>query len=100
MQFGLMTRGQYELGDDMQQRFAELAEQVRVADRLGFASLTKGSHYSAYPYQDFQQLPYLTRMMAEAPNLRLNAASSCCRCTSRSTLPSSWRPWMSCRAGA
>ncbi len=73
MQFGLMTRGQYELGDDMQQRFAELAEQVRLADRLGFASLTKGSHYSAWPYQDFQQLPYLTRMMAEAPNLRLNA---------------------------
>ena len=73
MQFGLMTRGQYELGDDMQRRFAELAEQVRLADRLGFASLTKGSHYSAWPYQDFQQLPYLTRMMAEAPNLRLNA---------------------------
>ncbi len=73
MQFGLMTRGQYELGDDMQQRFAELAEQVRLADNLGFASLTKGSHYSAWPYQDFQQLPYLTRMMAEAPNLRLNA---------------------------
>lgn len=73
MQFGLMTRGQYELGDNMQQRFAELAEQVRLADRLGFASLTKGSHYSAWPYQDFQQLPYLTRMMAEAPNLRLNA---------------------------
>ena len=73
MQFGLMTRGQYERGDDMQQRFAELTEQVRTADRLGFASLTKGSHYSAYPYQDFQQLPYLTRMMAEAPNLRLNA---------------------------
>ncbi len=73
MQFGLMTRGQYELGDDMQQRFAELAEQVRLADRLGFASLTKGSHYSAHPYQDFQQLPYLTRMMTEGPNLRLNA---------------------------
>ena len=73
MQFGLMTRGQYELGDDMQQRFAELAEQVRLADRLGFASLTKGSHYSAWPYQDFQQLPYLARMMAEAPGLRLNA---------------------------
>ncbi len=73
MQFGLMTRGQYPLGDDMQHRFRELAEQVRAADRLGFASLTKGSHYSAHPYQDFQQLPYLTRMMAEAPNLRLNA---------------------------
>lgn len=33
----------------------------------------RSSHYSAWPYQDFQQLPYLTRMMAEAPNLRLNA---------------------------
>jgi len=73
MQFGLMTRGQFHPGDDMQVRFKELMEQARLADRLGFASLTKGSHYSAHPYQDFQQLPYLARVSAEAPNLRINA---------------------------
>jgi alkanesulfonate monooxygenase SsuD/methylene tetrahydromethanopterin reductase-like flavin-dependent oxidoreductase (luciferase family) len=73
MQFGLMTRGQFHAGDDMQVRFQELMAQARLADQLGFASLTKGSHYSAHPYQDFQQLPYLARVSAEAPNLRINA---------------------------
>ena len=68
MQFGLMTRGQFHAGDDMQVRFGELMAQARLADKLGFASLTKGSHYSAHPYQDFQQLPYLARVSAEAPN--------------------------------
>lgn len=72
VQFGLMTRGQFAPGEDMAARFADLAEQARLADRLGFASLTKGSHYSAHPYQDFQQIPFLARMSAEAPNLRLN----------------------------
>ncbi len=73
MQFGLMLRGQFEQGEDMHARFGELMEQVRVANELGFASITKGSHFSAYPLQDFQQLPFLSRAAAEAPNLRLNA---------------------------
>ncbi len=73
IQFGLMTRGQFEEKDDIRVRFKELMEQARTADKLGFASLTKGSHYSSYPLQDFQQIPYLSRVMAEAPNLRLNA---------------------------
>ena len=57
----------------MTRRFVELCEQVRTADRLGFASITKGSHYSTDPWQSFQQLPFLARMTAEGPNLRLNA---------------------------
>ncbi len=73
MEFGLMLRGQFEQGEDMGARFMELMEQARVADKLGYASITKGSHYSAYPLQDFQQLPFLTRVSAEAPNVRLNA---------------------------
>jgi alkanesulfonate monooxygenase SsuD/methylene tetrahydromethanopterin reductase-like flavin-dependent oxidoreductase (luciferase family) len=73
MQFGLMTRGQFHAGDNMHVRFAELMEQARLANRLGFASLTKGSHFSAHPYQDFQQLPYLARVAAEAPDMRINA---------------------------
>jgi alkanesulfonate monooxygenase SsuD/methylene tetrahydromethanopterin reductase-like flavin-dependent oxidoreductase (luciferase family) len=73
IQFGLMTRGQFEAEDDIRVRFTELMEQARMADKWGFASLTKGSHYSGAPLQDFQQIPYLSRMMAEAPNLRLNA---------------------------
>jgi len=72
MQFGLMMRAQFPQGDDMQARFRELVEQARLADRLGYASLTKGMHYSAAPWQDFQQFPFLCRIMAEAPSLRIN----------------------------
>ena len=72
IQFGLMLRAQFPAGDDMQLRFRELMEQARLANALGYASITKGMHYSAVPWQDFQQFPFLCRVMAEAPNLRLN----------------------------
>ncbi|MPY72824.1 MAG: LLM class flavin-dependent oxidoreductase [Alphaproteobacteria bacterium] len=72
VQFGLMLRAQFPGQDDMQLRFREMMEQARLADRLGYASLTNGMHYSSAPFQDFQQLPFLSRVMAEAPNLRLN----------------------------
>ena len=73
IKFSLFNRGQNPLGDDMQVRFQEACEQARLADRLGFDTLMKGSHYSAYPLLDFQQVPFLARMMAEAPNMRLCA---------------------------
>ena len=72
MQFGLMMRAQFPAEEDMQQRFAELKEQARTANKLGYASLTNGMHYSSAPFQDFQQMPFLSRIMAEAPDLRIN----------------------------
>jgi alkanesulfonate monooxygenase SsuD/methylene tetrahydromethanopterin reductase-like flavin-dependent oxidoreductase (luciferase family) len=72
MQFGLMLRAQFPPGDDMQARFRELVEQVRLANNLGYASITNGMHYSSTPWQGFQQFPFLSRMMAEAPDMRLN----------------------------
>jgi len=72
IQFGLMMRAQFPPGDDMQARFGELVEQARLADRLGYASITKGMHYSATPWRDLQQFPFLSRIMAEAPHMRLN----------------------------
>src|SRR5438309_736859 len=72
LRFGLMMRALSPQGDDMQARFRELCEQARLADRLSFGSLTKGMHYSAAPWQDFQQFPFLCRIMAEAPRLRIN----------------------------
>ena len=72
IQFGLMMRAQFPPDDDMAKRFGELVEQARLADRLGYASITKGMHYSAAPWRDLQQFPFLSRIMAEAPNLRLN----------------------------
>ena len=72
IQFGLMMRAQFPPGDDMSARFGELVEQARLANRLGYASITKGMHYSAAPWRDLQQFPFLSRIMAEAPNMRLN----------------------------
>ena len=44
IQFGLMNRGQFPLGDDIRARFLEMVEQVRLAEKLGFDSVMKGSH--------------------------------------------------------
>ncbi len=73
MQFGLVVRGQFHLGDDIEARFAEIVEQARLAEKLGFASITKTSHYSTHPLQSFQQLPILARLSGETDKLRLNA---------------------------
>ncbi len=73
IRFSLFNRGQNPLGDDMRLRFEEACAQARLADKLGFDTLMKGSHYSAYPLLDFQQVPFLSRIMAEAPNMRLCA---------------------------
>ncbi len=73
MQFGVMQRGVFGLEDDMQMRFDELMEQARVLNELGYDSITTGSHFATYPHREFMQVPYLCRVMAEAPKLRLNA---------------------------
>jgi alkanesulfonate monooxygenase SsuD/methylene tetrahydromethanopterin reductase-like flavin-dependent oxidoreductase (luciferase family) len=90
MQFGLMLRAQFPAGDDMQARFRALVEQARLANRLGYASLTTGMHYSGTPWQGFQQFPFLSRMMTEAPDLRLNFGLVLCRSTSPWISPNSW----------
>ena len=72
VKFGLMIRGQFPQDDDMGVRFEEMVEQVRLIDRLGFASLTKGMHYSTHPLQAFNQIVFHSRMAAESVNLRLN----------------------------
>ena len=73
MQFGVMQRGVFDWNDDMPARFEELMEQARVLNRLGYDSITKGSHFSSYPHREMTQIPYLCRVMAEAPDMRLNA---------------------------
>ncbi len=72
-QFGLVVRGQAEEGEDIARRFQETLAFARLADRLGFDSLTKTAHYSAHPFQMLQMVPMLARFAAEAPRLRLNA---------------------------
>ncbi len=72
MQFGLMMRGQFPADEDVAHHFRQLLEQARLAEKLGYDSITKGSHYSTHPLQDLQQVPFLCRIAAEAPSLRLN----------------------------
>jgi len=72
-QFGLVVRGQAEENEDISRRFQETLAFVRLADRLGFDSITKTAHYSAYPFQMLQLVPMLARFAAEASRLRLNA---------------------------
>ena len=72
MQFGIMMRGQFPAEDAVADRFQEMLEQARMAERLRYHSITKGAHYSTHPLQDLQQVPFLCRIAAEAPSLRLN----------------------------
>jgi len=72
-QFGLVVRGQAEAGEDISRRFQETLAFVRLADKLGFDSITKTAHYSAHPFQMLQLVPMLARFAAEAPRMRLNA---------------------------
>ena len=69
MQFVLAIRGQFPPGDDMDARFNELIEQVRLAKQLGFTGIAKSCHYSSSPWQEIQQIPFLARASAEAPGL-------------------------------
>src|SRR5277367_1147196 len=71
MRFGLIIRGQYPQGDDMQLRLREDLEAAKRAEELGYDCVAKGSHYSSYPFQYIQQIPYLTQVAMVAPKLRL-----------------------------
>ncbi len=73
MQVGIMLRGQYPFGADMAAMAEDLIEQARLADRLDYASITKGSHYSTVDYQALQQFPLLARLTGEVKQARLNA---------------------------
>ena len=70
---GVMLRGQYPFDVDMALMAEDLLEQARLADRLGYDSITKGSHYSTPDYQALQQLPLLARLTGEVKRARLNA---------------------------
>lgn len=71
MEFGITMRGQYPAGTDMQEMFAKACELAREADRLGYRYISKGQHYAMGPTQALQQVPFLSRIMVEAPNVKL-----------------------------
>ena len=71
--FGILIRGQYGPDDDLTARLEELMEQARLARAPGFDCLLKSSHYSIHPSLEFQQIPLLARLAAEASGLRIGA---------------------------
>jgi len=71
MRFGLLVRGQYPQGDDMRVRLKEDLDAAVFAEKLGYDMVCKGSHYSSYPFQYIQQIPYLAQVAIVAPKLRL-----------------------------
>ena len=71
MQFGLLIRGQHPAGADLAARARDDLEMARRAEQLGFASVTRGSHYSSHPLLGLQQIPFLAQVAIVAPRLRL-----------------------------
>lgn len=71
MQYGFSMRGQYPAGTDMRKSFDSACELARTANKLGYSYITKGQHYAMGPVQAFQQVPFLSRIMAEAPDAKI-----------------------------
>jgi alkanesulfonate monooxygenase SsuD/methylene tetrahydromethanopterin reductase-like flavin-dependent oxidoreductase (luciferase family) len=71
MRFGLSVPMQHPVGDDLQQRFVELLEMVRLARQAGFHHVSASQHYLAAPFQYMQPLPVLARVAAEAGDMTL-----------------------------
>jgi alkanesulfonate monooxygenase SsuD/methylene tetrahydromethanopterin reductase-like flavin-dependent oxidoreductase (luciferase family) len=75
MKFGISLSGmaQQPMGADMGRRFNEIVEYVRMARKLGFDLVYQGQHYLTHPYQQFQAMPLLARLAAEAEGMRIVA---------------------------
>jgi alkanesulfonate monooxygenase SsuD/methylene tetrahydromethanopterin reductase-like flavin-dependent oxidoreductase (luciferase family) len=73
MQFGLQLNSQHPATENMRDRLAELLEQVRLAQAVGFHSIVAPQHYLPAPFQMLQPLPLLARIAAEANQMRLIA---------------------------
>jgi len=71
MNLSLGIRGQFPQGDDMSLRLEELLAQVRLAKELDFKAFTKSQHYSSTPFQEIQQVPFLSRAAAEVKDIKV-----------------------------
>lgn len=73
MYFGVNLLGlaQQPRDQDMQERFAELLEWVHAVRDEGFDHLTMGQHYLTSPFQQFQPVPLLARLIPETGSMHL-----------------------------
>ncbi len=71
MRFSLGLPMQHPMGDDLQLRFREMLEMVRLARQAGFHHLSASQHYLAAPFQYMQAVPVLARVAAESGDMTL-----------------------------
>lgn len=73
MQFGLSLLGlaQQPVGEDMRERLAEILRWVHEARETDFDYLMLGQHYLSSPFQAFQPVPLLARLVPESGDMRL-----------------------------
>ena len=74
MKFGLFVNSQYLPGESMPQKLRDSVEQVRAARDAGFSLIAAGQHYLAAPYQMSAVFPLLSRLAAEAGDMRVAAS--------------------------
>jgi alkanesulfonate monooxygenase SsuD/methylene tetrahydromethanopterin reductase-like flavin-dependent oxidoreductase (luciferase family) len=69
--FGIQLCDQHPAEDDQHARFLDLVEQVRLARDLGFNTIVAGQHFLSDPLAMLQTIPVLSRLAAEAGDMRL-----------------------------
>jgi alkanesulfonate monooxygenase SsuD/methylene tetrahydromethanopterin reductase-like flavin-dependent oxidoreductase (luciferase family) len=73
-QLGLLLCSQFPLDDDASARFDEQLEQVRFVRDAGFDAVFASQHYLAHPFQYLHPLPVLSRILAEAGDMRIGTS--------------------------
>jgi alkanesulfonate monooxygenase SsuD/methylene tetrahydromethanopterin reductase-like flavin-dependent oxidoreductase (luciferase family) len=73
MQFGVNLLGlaQQPRDQDMQERFSQLLDWVHAVRDAGYDHLTMGQHYLTAPFQQFQPVPLLSRLIPETGTMRM-----------------------------
>jgi alkanesulfonate monooxygenase SsuD/methylene tetrahydromethanopterin reductase-like flavin-dependent oxidoreductase (luciferase family) len=74
VELGLLLCSQFPVDDNPADRFEEQLEQVRFVRDAGFDSIFASQHYLAHPFQYLQPLPVLSRVIAEAGDMRVGTS--------------------------
>lgn len=71
LQTGIYLNSQYPDSDDSALRLAELVQQVRLAESLGFDSIWAGEHHLTSGFHFFPQLPLLSYLVPHSGRMAL-----------------------------
>jgi alkanesulfonate monooxygenase SsuD/methylene tetrahydromethanopterin reductase-like flavin-dependent oxidoreductase (luciferase family) len=73
-ELGLLLSSQFPVGENASARFADQLEQVRMARDAGFDAVFASQHYLAHPFQYLHPVPVLSRVLAEAGEMRIGTS--------------------------